>query len=298
MVYVLGSINMDYVIEVNKSPKKGETVSAKAFTKNPGGKGANQAIAIANNDIATTFIAAVGNDLDGNLLLEAINSKNINTDHVLVSDIFASGKAFIVLEKAENSIIVYEAANQAIKKSQIDQALLKAMAGDYFVTQLEIDLKMIEYGLSLAKEKNLITVLNPSPVICLDKSIYQGLDYLILNETECFNLSGIKPKDDDTIIAITKFFKDLAVKNIIITLGSKGVAFYDGTLKKIASRKVKAVDTTAAGDTFLGAFVSALINNNTIEEACVYGNLAASITVTRLGAQYSIPTKSEIQAIK
>ena len=294
MVYVLGSINMDYVLEVNKSPKKGETVFAKAFTKNPGGKGANQAIAIANNDIATTFIAAVGSGLDGELLLESLHSKNINTKHLLVSDIFASGKAFIILEKSENSIIVYAGANRAIEKIQIEEALSTAKTGDYFVTQLETNVDAIEYGLFLAKKKNLITVLNPSPVLAFKDSIYKDLDYLVLNETECLDLSGISPNDSNGIKAITSYFQNLGVKHIVITLGSKGVSFYDGNVRTIPSRKVKAVDTTAAGDTFLGAFVSSLVNGSTIEQACIYGNAAASITVTRLGAHNAIPKRSEI----
>lgn len=291
-VFVLGSINVDYVVMTDKLPKVGETIFGSDFIKNPGGKGSNQAVAVKNQGVETIFIGCVGNDTDGieminNLKYYGIDTKNIKrvNNH--------TGKAFITLCNSDNSIIVIKGANQNINKTALDKALEEAKPNDFFISQFEVEPNILEYGVTKAKKIGLITVINPSPVKSISDELYSKIDYLILNKDEAEELSG--KSFNLNSIEVFKFFKQKNVKNVIITLGSNGVAFVkDNVLHIQNANNVEVLDTTAAGDTFLGSFVSQMILNKSTEEACRYANKAASIACTRLGAQKSIPTKDEI----
>lgn len=292
--FVLGSINVDYVVETSEWPKIGESLFGDSFLKNPGGKGANQAVALSKQDIETNFIGCVGNDLDGKQMIETLKKYHINTENILIVE-ETTGKAFITVCDDNNQIIVIKGANQCITKEQIDKALESANEGDFFLTQYEVEPHVVRYGLTKAKEKGLITVVNPSPVRVIKKDLYQYIDYLVLNEIEAKDLTGIDYIQNP--YPVFKYFSKFGVKETIVTLGPKGC---DCLASGIAidhqpGFKVDVVDTTAAGDTFLGAFVSAVMRGKLTANACVYANRAGSLACTKLGAQRSIPSKKEVE---
>ena len=293
--FVLGSINLDYVIETSRLPQPGETILGKNFLKNPGGKGANQAIAISNQEEETYLIGMVGNDSDSFNLVKNLVERNVYTEFVRKSKNNHAGIAIITLLKGNNSIIISGGANLDICISQVDEALAFSERGDYFITQFEIELDIVKYGLKKAKSRGLITVVNPSPKKDNIKDMYPYIDYLILNETECESLTKLLPSSNENITDITNYFSSLGVKNTIITKGSDGVSYYkDNKVINIPAKIVKVVDTTAAGDTFIGVFVSRLMKGHNLKKSVEFANKAASLTVTKKGAQNSIPFLSEI----
>lgn len=288
--YVLGSINKDFTYKVNRLPQVGETLKAESLKVTTGGKGANQAVAIARNDIKTSLIGYVGKNDEG--IIDELKGYGVNTDFVKVSKENPTGTATIILTNGENSIIHNQGANQEVNTIQVRQALASAKPGDYFVTQLEINLDVVQYGLFLAKEKGMITFLNPSPAVTLPQEIYQHVDYLVLNEIEVEQLSLSKPLTDIEIYDIYKYFTGYGVKNVILTLGSEGACYLDGEdLYTMPARKVDVKDTTGAGDTFLGGFVSALAYDVPLKESVVYANYAAALACQVEGALESIPKK-------
>jgi len=294
-VFVLGSINIDYVIETDKLPQIGETILGKNFLKNPGGKGANQAIAISNQEEETYLIGMIGDDSDSFDLIKNLVERNVYTEFVRKSINNHAGIAIITLLKGNNSIIISGGANLDITKDQVDEALGFSKRGDYFVTQFEIEFDIVKYGLKKAKSLELITVVNPSPINEDINCICPFIDYIILNENECKSITKLVPNSDENIIAATNYFSSLGVKNTIITKGSDGVSYYeDNNVINIPVQKVKVVDTTAAGDTFLGVFVSRLMKGYNLKESVEFANKAAGLTVTKKGAQNSIPFLSEM----
>jgi ribokinase len=238
----------------------------------------------------------VGDDLGSQDLVDNLNQKKVKTNFVKVSPNNYSGVAIITLVHGDNSIVINGGANLLITKEQIDEALKISSTGDFFVSQCEIDLEMTKYGIIQAKNKGLLTILNPSPINESIPHMYPYIDYLILNETECFSLTNMNPSSDQDVITITNYFKAKGVKNIVITKGSQGVSYlHDSKVINIPARNVQVLDTTAAGDTFLGVFVSRLMKQNKILEALEIANLAASLAVEKIGAQNSIPYLSEIE---
>ena len=194
-VYVLGSINMDMVITTPYIPKEGETLMGSNFFLNGGGKGANQAVASAKQNVITYLIGNVGNDVFGKDLYSNLCDYNVDCEFVCKLNNSTTGVAMIIVHNNDNRIILDSGANFCVSNNQIDDALKTAQNGDIFVCQLENNLNAVVYGLKCAKEKNMITIFNPAPAKVLDKDIYNYVDYLILNETECEILSGINPID-------------------------------------------------------------------------------------------------------
>ncbi len=283
MIYISGSLNMDLCIETPYVPQAGETITGKGFITNGGGKGANQATAAAKLGGKIAMCGAVGNDAFGETLLTNLSSAGADISHVRKIDGISTGIAVIIISDSNNRIILDKGANAFLTENDIDEFLKNAGKGDIFLTQLENPIKVAGYGLKRAKELGLYTILNPAPA---NKEIEEYLSFVDLvtpNETELELFGG---KD--------KLF-NAGVKKIVTTLGSKGYEIADKNGAKVyPCIKVKAIDTTAAGDTLCGGLAAGLAEGMSLEEACAFGSKAASIACTRKGAQQSIPTKSEV----
>lgn len=291
-IYVLGSINMDMVITTPYIPAEGETLTGSNFFLNGGGKGANQAVAAAKQNVKTFLIGNVGNDIFGKDLINNLGNYNVDTIYLHKLNQAPTGVAMIIIHNNDNRIILDGGANHKITYNQIDEALKTANENDIFITQLENNLDAVEYGLKMAKKNRMKTIFNPAPAKEINKELYNYIDYLILNETECEILSGSYPKDE---ITIKKVYQELGVKNLIITLGSKGsLLVKENEIVKIEPNKVKAVDTTAAGDTYVGVFASQLVKGKTEIDALNYASIASSLTCLKEGAQQSIPFENEV----
>ena len=293
-IYVAGSINMDLVIKTDIFPDNGMTVMGSGFMTNPGGKGANQAVAIAKADGIVKMIGAVG-DAFGNELIETLNNYKVNTDLIKQYKDISSGIAVIVISENDNRIILDSGSNGRVTFEQIKESLTDAESGDYFLTQLEIPVNVVEESIKYAKSLGLITILNPAPAQIVNEDVFNYLDYFIPNQTECEFYTGIRPSSIDEAIKAGQVLLQKGVKNVIITLGSLGALVVNQEGHEFAKAyKVEAIDTTAAGDTFVGVTTCFLSKGYNIKEAIKYGNLAARITVQRPGAQQSIPYLNEI----
>jgi len=307
MIYVLGSINNDISFEVDRIPKKGETIIADGCSMGLGGKGANQAVAIArlaqrSEDAppAVRLIGHVGKDAAGAELIERLDTFGVDTSFVHRVN-RATGVAVVTVTAKDNRIIVYGGANSGISKSDVDEALENATSGDTLLCQLETPLYVVAYALRKARMIGMTTILNPAPAKTLPDDLYYNVDVIIPNETETLLLTGINPVDSDSQAAAISKFHRLGVQYVILTLGDRGAVVSDGAyiVDKIPARKVKAVDTTCAGDTFVGAFALTYphVGMYSFKEACLFATRAASLTVTRRGASDSIPTAEEVYAL-
>lgn len=284
MIYIVGSLNIDLSIESPYVPAEGETVIGGGFMINPGGKGANQAYACAKLGGKVKMCGVTGKDDFGKTLIESLASAGVDVSHIKQTDVAPTGVAVITVSGGNNRIILDKGANACLKREDIDEFLTSARPGDIYLTQLENDIETIGYGLKKAKEIGMYTILNPAPA---NNGIVPYLSYVDLvtpNETETAILGGKE-----------KLFSS-GIKKTVITLGSKGYEIADKDSSKIyPCIKVRAVDTTAAGDTLCGGLAAGLSDGLTIEEACAFGSKAASIACTRKGAQQSVPTKEEVE---
>ncbi len=293
---VFGSLNMDLSIACARIPQAGETIIGGDFITNPGGKGANQAVAMAKLGAPTVMIGAVGCDAFGEELARALGAYAVDTSELARTNAAPTGVAVIVRAEGDNRIIVDPGANHALDASRVAAALDRvAQPGDIFVTQLECDLDATCAALHHAHEHGLITVFNPAPAHALPDTIWRDVDVLCLNETECALIAGIMPEDDERVARAMRAFADRGVACTIITRGAAGSDVWcAGNLEHIAAVDVHAVDTTAAGDTYIGAFVAARLEGADVIEAARWATRASAIAVTRPGAQQSIPTRREM----
>ena len=294
-LFVVGSINMDLVIRAPFMPENGMTIKGDLFMTNPGGKGANQAVAIKKLGGNAYMVGAVGKEF-GDELINTLNSYGVNTEFVEKLDNVSSGIAVITVVDNDNRIILSEGSNGLVSKELIDRALENANSGDYLITQLEIPTDIVLYSLKKGKEKGMVTVLNPAPAKVLPEEIFNYVDYFTPNQTETEFYTKILPTTVENAIECAKILKDKGIKNIIITMGKDGSFAYSNEKTYTAPCfKVKAIDTTAAGDTFIGALCTALSEGKTLQESMIFGAKASSITVTRVGAQQSIPSRKELE---
>ncbi|MBB5335662.1 ribokinase [Pectinatus brassicae] len=296
-IVIMGSLNLDTIIKINRMPVPGETLSTDYKANSPGGKGANQAVAAARAGSQTSFIGKIGKDQSGDYMLNCLKQENIDTAAVVYDDNVGTGAAEIFLyPDGQNSILVYGGSNQTLSVDEVDANAEKIAAADFLIAQFEIPQEAILAGFKIAKQNNVKTVLNPAPAQNINPEIIKLTDILIPNETESETLTGIKITDIDSMSQTRKAFAKMGVDNIIVTVGSRG-AYYatknaDGFQ---AANKVQAVDTTAAGDTFIGALTAKLDKSfNNLAEAISFAQKASAITVQRVGAQPSIPTLKEI----
>lgn len=295
-IVVLGSANTDMVITGRKLPVPGETVTGGRFMMNAGGKGANQAVAVARlsrKKGACEFIGKVGNDLFGRET--AVRMKKDGIDAKLVVDRKEpSGTAVILVDsKGQNVISVALGANGTLCEKDIAPYLKDIGSAAVLLLQLETPLKTVCAAAKLAHEKGVSVILNPAPAAKLPKGLYGCLDWITPNETEAELLTGVKVTDAESAGRAADVFRKRGVKHVLITMGAKGV--YCGDSRRICpARKVKAVDCVAAGDTFNGAFAVALAEGMDVEDAVAFAQKAAAVSVTRYGAQPSIPFRREI----
>lgn len=290
-IVVVGSTNTDLVVAVSSIPAPGETVLGGDLQLIPGGKGANQAAAAARLGAEVRFVGRVGNDHFGKQTLTHLQREGIDTRFVFVSDDAPSGVALIAVSaQGENSIVVAPGANMRLTAADILRAADAFADSDAVIAQLEIPLEAVEAAAQLAKQHGARFLLNPAPARELPDSLYAHTDYLIPNETEGRQLTG-----EADAAAIIAALQARGCRTVILTLGGQGVAYCsDGALQIAPAYPVQAVDTTAAGDAFVGGFAVALCEGSTLEQAIDFGQRAASITVSRWGAQSALPRRQEL----
>lgn len=292
-VFVIGSANMDLVIGAPRLPEMGETIHGDNFFTNPGGKGANQAVAAARAGAKTYFCGLVGEDLYGDTLADEL--KNSGVDISLLGRVrgCSSGVAVITVVQGDNCIVLDGGANMRVAEKNIDDYLKEAHGGDVLLIQQEIPSKTVVYALKKGKGKGMLTLLNPAPAQNFDKEALRFADIVLPNETEAAELSGGAEYSEAA---------EILAENgctVIVTLGAQGCyIFADGRGAGIACPKVKAADTTAAGDTFCGYLAARLAEGRSLEKAVGDALAAASLAVTRRGAQKSIPFADEVEQFK
>lgn len=294
-ICVIGSLNMDLVVNVDTMPKKGQTLIGNAFKEVPGGKGANQAVAMARLGGDIRMIGKVGKDSFGETLINQLKNDKVKTDYIHRDDC-ASGVAMITVDKnAENSIVVAPGANFRVLEEDIDKCIDAIDESDIVVLQLETPINTIKYALQKSKELGKYTILNPAPAVKLGDDIIENVDLLTPNETELEILSGVKIETEDDIKKAAYVMIEKGVKQLIVTLGSKGSLYIDkDNVKLKKSYKVEAIDTTAAGDSYTGALAVAFAKNKDIDEAMDFASKVGALAVTKEGAQSSLPTMEDV----
>lgn len=298
-VTVVGSLNVDTTMKIKRMPLPGETISTLGKSSAAGGKGANQAVSAARSGAQTFFIGEVGKDSGGEMMLNDLRENGIDVSGIRENAQVGTGSAAILLdEHGQNSILVYGGANQQLSVDDVNAAKKQIMEADFVVAQFETPQAATLRAFELAKENGVTTILNPAPAQKIDPAVLKLTDLIIPNETESQALTGIIITDETSMLMSAAKFAQMGVRNLIITVGAKG-AFYctqDG-YNFIPAFKVNAVDTTAAGDTFIGALASQLKPDmSNIEKALVYAQRASSLAVQKMGALPSIPTKQQVIA--
>ncbi|WLG86845.1 ribokinase [Pseudomonas cucumis] len=299
-VVVIGSLNMDLVTRAPRLPRGGETLIGQSFATVSGGKGANQAVAAARLGAQVSMVGCVGSDAYGEALREALLAEQIDCQAVsTVED--SSGVALIVVDdNSQNAIVIVAGANGALTPEVIDRFDAVLQAADVIICQLEVPDATVGHALKRGRELGKTVILNPAPASRpLPVDWYAAIDYLIPNESEASALSGLPVDSLSTAETAATRLIAMGAGKVIITLGAQGSLLANGTrLEHFPAAKVKAVDTTAAGDTFVGGFAAALAAGKSEAEAIRFGQVAAALSVTRAGAQPSIPTLSDVQAFK
>ena len=297
-ICVIGSLNMDLVIESPKQPIMGETIMGKGFFTTQGGKGANQAVAIAKLGGNVTMIGCIGDDDLGKQLKENLVTNNINADSVNVINNISSGVAVITVVNGDNCIIVDSGANNLLTPELIKANQNKIIDSKMIVMQMEIPFKSILEAVTIAKKNNVKVLLNPAPAKPLPDSLLCDIDILTPNETECEIITGIKINSIEDAETAVEYLVKKGVKQVFVTMGEKGVVYNDGEkISHQAPPKTVAVDSTAAGDSFTAAIALKLSEGSEIEEAVRFANQVGALTVSRKGAQASLPTYEEVVSL-
>ncbi len=296
-IVVVGSSNTDLVIKADRLPEPGETLLGGQFMMAAGGKGANQAVAAQRLGAEVSFIASVGDDVFGKDSVENYRKEGMDISFVSMKEGVPSGVATIIVDAdAENVIVVASGANGTLDKKEIDRAAEKISSADFVLLQLEIPMETVEYTAQKACEAGTRVVLNPAPAAELSDSLLSRLWLITPNRTETQRITGLSVNSEEDASKAADALAAKGVRNVVITLGSKGAYFLaeDGSRGVIPANRVKAQDTTAAGDTFNGALCVALSEGKSLQEACRFAANASAIAVTRMGAQPSIPYRNEI----
>lgn len=289
-VVVVGSINVDLVFTSDIRPEAGETVLGNSFSVISGGKGGNQAVAASKLGADVTMIGCVGNDSNGEFSLKNLQNMHVDTSCVERTDDVPTGVANIIVSEGDNSIIVVPGSNHKISIDIINKYKEVILSADIVLLQLEIPIDVVEYALKLCSENNVKAVLNPAPAVELSRSMIENAAFITPNEHEVkiiFGKDSVKETDE-----ILKLYPN----KLIVTMGSRGVKYYDGKdMKIVPVEKVEVVDTTGAGDTFNGGLAAALVRGMNLDDAIRFANKAAGIAITKLGAQTGMPTLKEMQ---
>ncbi len=294
-ITILGIFVADISFSGDKIPTSGETILGDSYNIGPGGKGCNQAIAISRLGGKVNFISKLGDDEYGKLAINKLQKDNIDTSNIIISKNHRTGVAGIHVDKntGKNAITVVRGAPSSMTIDEINIDIIKQ--SKIFLTQLEVPLDVTLYCLKTAKKNGLINILNPTPACKLNNQFFELIDYFTPNETEAEFYSGVKINNEDDAKKSAKKLIKFGIKNVIITLGEKGL-FYSNGKKEIyiKASKVKAIDTTGAGDAFNGGFSVALLEGKEINECLYLANRIAGLSTTRLGAGDSMPTLNEL----
>lgn len=296
-ILVIGSSNIDIIIRIPYFHRPGETILGKDIVIAFGGKGANQAIASKRLGGAVIFLTKLGNDHYGRSYHAYLIKEGLPGRWIFRDEKSSTGIAFIELVKnGENRIIVSPGANNSLSREDLKLFSNFWKGIGVFLTQLEIPFETVKMGIEIAKESGVTTLLNPSPPLPLSRLLFPMVDFIVLNEEEAQILSGIFAKNYSDIPKVAKRLLNMGVKNVVITLGAKGL-FFKNTEEEIWVKgfRVKSIDTTAAGDAFMGAFACALSDGKSIRDSLIFANGAGALAVTKLGAQPSLPSKRSLE---
>ncbi len=296
-IAVVGSSNMDLVVKSKRIPVTGETILGGDFIMVPGGKGANQAVAAAKLGAQVFFIAKLGDDIFGLQSLNNFKKEGVNTKYVLQTKDAPSGVALIMVDdEGNNVIVVAPGANHKLSPEDVKEAESDIASSGALVAQLEVPIETIEFAAELANKSKVPFILDPAPAQKLSPELLNMVDVLTPNETEAQILTGIEVKDQESAEAAAKKLLEYGVKNVILTMGASGYLSVGKEGKEfVPARKVTAADSTAAGDAFTGSLAVGLAKGQTLSEAASFANNVAAVSVTRMGAQPSMPTVEEIE---
>jgi ribokinase len=297
-IAVVGSSNMDLVVKSKRIPAKGETILGGDFIMVPGGKGANQAVAAAKLGAQVFFIAKLGDDIFGAQSLNNFKKEGVNTKYVLQTKEAPSGVALIMVDDDGNNVIVVApGANHKLMPEDVKAAESDIALSGALVAQLEVPIETIEFAAELANKSKVPFILDPAPAQKLSPKLLNMVDVLTPNETEARILTDIAVKDQKSAEAAAKKLLECGVKTIILTMGASGylLAGKEGT-EFVAAKKVTAADSTAAGDAFTGSLAVGLAQGQTLSEAASFANNVAAVSVTKMGAQPSMPTLQEVES--
>lgn len=296
-IVVIGSTNTDLVIKTERIPEPGETVIGGSFMMTAGGKGANQAVAAARMDGDVIFVTKVGDDMFGEVSQRHFADENLPAEYVFTEHGSPSGVALITVDaKGENCIVVAPGANDQLSRSDIDAVRSQIEAAEFLLLQLEIPMEVVEYAADVAHRAGTKVILNPAPAATLSRELISKLYLITPNRTECQLLTGRAINDEKSAEAAAAALLAMGAQNVIVTLGSRGaLVASEGRYTLVAAQHVVAVDTTAAGDVFNGALCVALSEGRSLVEAATFATKASAISVTRMGAQSSIPYRIEIK---
>jgi ribokinase len=295
-IFVVGSLNMDMVFRVPVVPQRGETILGDSFFMNPGGKGANQAVACARQGAEVRMIGTVGSDFFGKELVEAIQSNGISSRWIFQHPHAPTGTALILITNSDNRIVVAAGANVEVSPRQIEEGLKDGLPGDVLLMQMEIPYASIVHGFALAKQKGMYTILNPAPAKLLDEGLLKNVDLIVPNETEAERITGFSAQSPLFSARAIPFFLEQGVKEVVITLGASGCVYGNAeTIQSIPAQPVEVIDTTAAGDTFVGSLAVTVASGKPLVSGLFRATCASALTISRMGAQCSIPWAEEIE---
>lgn len=291
-ILVIGSLNADLVVRSPRFPQPGETISGSDLLTIPGGKGANQAVAAARQNVNVAMVGRVGKDNFAPFLIENLNSNQVNTLHV-AQDNVATGTAIIVVdENGQNSIVLSPGANGKVDSQDVDSS----PDAKILLLQFEIPMDSVLYAAKRYKAKGTTVILNPAPARHIPDELLAAVDILVPNESELSLLTNMHVTDVKSAELAAKEILKHGVKTVIVTLGSKGALMVTSSqVTQVDTYKVNVVDTTAAGDAFIGGFASAILSEKSLEESVRYGCACGALATTKLGAQPSLPTKEEVE---
>ena len=297
MITVIGSLNIDLVVRTPRIPQAGETLAGSAFHIIPGGKGANQAVAAARSGASTQMVGSVGRDAFGQELLESLTCARVDVSGVETLQDISTGTATILVEEnGQNRIVIVAGANDRVTPALIDAHWSTIQESDLILMQHEIPLKTVHHVLQKARKHNILTLLNPAPFYDIDDQILTLVNILILNDLEAAALSHSRVVSIDSAFAAAKILRERGAESVIVTLGALGAVLEDSSHHFFQpSFQVEVVDSTAAGDTFIGAYAASLLSSRDPEDAILFATAASALAVTRLGAQTSIPRKEEVE---
>ncbi|MCH4563973.1 ribokinase [Halomonas sp. EGI 63088] len=295
-VVVVGSLNMDLVVRAPRHPQPGETLTGHALVTTPGGKGANQAVALARLGASTAMIGCVGDDAHGHALLAGLDQEGILRQGMRLTSTRPTGVAMIQVDDAsQNCIVVIPGSNAELLPADVERGDALLRSAKLLVCQLEVPLETVRHALDRARRHGCTTLLNAAPAMALPNDVLARVDWLVVNETEAAALSGQAVTHPDEAAQAAQRLRRQGCRRVLVTLGAQGVvAACDDSLHHYPAPAVTAMDTTAAGDTFVGGFAAALAREAGVETAIREGQAAAAIAVTRAGAQSSIPHRDEL----